>query len=284
MFRIGEFSKLTQVSIRMLRYYDETELLKPIKTDMFTNYRMYSTEQIPVLNKIVFLRDLGFNVAEIKAALNNWSDEFIAKLLDEKRIEIKDAVKSEQSKLFKIRQAKKDIKKEKLSINCNVSIKSVPSFLVFSLRRIVDNYYAEGMLWQEMMYFAKKNNIALSSDTFTIYHDTEYKENNVDIEVCAPVSKIGHNANGFTFRATESVPIMACMMVYGEFNNIAKAYSAFANWLQEHNQYRMTGKTRQIVHRGPWNEEDCDKYLTEIQVPLKELTKNKNYIIDSHMV
>ncbi len=269
MFRIGEFSKLTQVSIRMLRYYDETELLKPIKTDMFTNYRMYSTEQIPVLNKIVFLRDLGFNVAEIKAALNNWSDEFIAKLLDEKRIEIKDAVKSEQSKLFKIRQAKKDIQKEKLSINCSVSIKSVPSCLVFSLRRIVENYYAEGMLWQEMMDFAKKNNIAISSDTFTIYHDAEYKENNVDIEVCAPVSKIGRNANGFTFRATESVKIMACMMVYGEFNNIANAYLAFANWLQEHNQYRMTGKTRQIVHRGPWNEEDRDKYLTEIQVPLK---------------
>jgi DNA-binding transcriptional MerR regulator len=60
MFRIGEFSKLTQVSIRMLRYYDETGLLRPAKTDRFTNYRLYSIAQIPVLNKIIFMRDLGF--------------------------------------------------------------------------------------------------------------------------------------------------------------------------------------------------------------------------------
>ena len=68
MFKIGEFSKLTQVSIRMLRYYDEAGLLKPAEIDSFTGYRFYSTEQIPVLNKIIFLRDLGFNVSEITVA------------------------------------------------------------------------------------------------------------------------------------------------------------------------------------------------------------------------
>ena len=81
MFRIGEFSQLTQVSIRMLRYYDETGLLKPAQIDKFTNYRLYAAEQIPVLNKIIFLRDLGFNVSEIAVALNHWNDEFITKQL-----------------------------------------------------------------------------------------------------------------------------------------------------------------------------------------------------------
>ena len=65
MFRIGEFSRLTQVTIRMLRYYDEMGLLKPSQIDPRTNYRMYSVEQIPTLNKIIYLRDSGFNVAEI---------------------------------------------------------------------------------------------------------------------------------------------------------------------------------------------------------------------------
>lgn len=55
MFQIGEFSKLTQVSVRMLRYYDETGLLKPAKINKFTNYRLYSTEQIELLNKIIFI-------------------------------------------------------------------------------------------------------------------------------------------------------------------------------------------------------------------------------------
>lgn len=65
MFKIGEFSKLTQVSIRMLRYYDETGLLRPEQTDKYSGYRLYSAAQIPALNKIVFLRDLGFNISEI---------------------------------------------------------------------------------------------------------------------------------------------------------------------------------------------------------------------------
>ena len=51
MFKIGEFSKLTQVSTRMLRYYDETGLLKPAKVDSLTGYRMYSAEQISTLNR-----------------------------------------------------------------------------------------------------------------------------------------------------------------------------------------------------------------------------------------
>lgn len=50
MFRIGEFSKLTQVSVRMLRYYDEAGLLKPVEVDKWIGYRMYSVEQIPVLD------------------------------------------------------------------------------------------------------------------------------------------------------------------------------------------------------------------------------------------
>ena len=65
MFRIGEFSKLTQISVRMLRYYDEAGLLKPEAVDKWTGYRMYSAEQIPRLNKIIYLRDSGFGVVEI---------------------------------------------------------------------------------------------------------------------------------------------------------------------------------------------------------------------------
>lgn len=269
MFRIGEFSKLTQVSIRMLRYYDETGLLKPAQIDKFTNYRLYSSEQISDLNKIIFLRDLGFNVSEIAASLNRWNDEFITKQIENKKSEIENTIKAEQNKLAKIELAKQDISREKIAVHYNVSIKAIPAFQVFSLRRIVPDYYAEGRLWQEMSEFAAQNGIPISSNTFTIYHDTDYKEKDVDIEICAPVSRIGENKNGFTYRNTEPVPVMAYTMVYGPFKNIAGAYRAFASWLQEHNQYKMSGQSRQIVHRGPWNEENPDKYLTEIQIPLE---------------
>jgi DNA-binding transcriptional MerR regulator len=270
MFRIGEFSKLTQVSVRMLRYYDETGLLKPAETDKFTNYRLYAAKQIPILNRIIFLRDLGFNVSEIAGALNHWDDEFIIKQLEVKRLEIEAAIIAEQDRLSKIELAKKDIRQEKITIHCNVSIKSIPSYQVFSLRRTVPDYYAEGELWKEMSAFADENRISISSNTFSIYHDTDYREKDVDIEVCAPVSRTGENKKGFVYRNTEPVPFMASTMVYGAFEHIAGAYLSFANWLQEHSQYRMAGQSRQIVHRGPWNEENPDKFLTEIQIPLEK--------------
>ncbi|MCL1897161.1 MAG: helix-turn-helix domain-containing protein, partial [Clostridiales bacterium] len=306
MFRIGEFSKLTQVSIRMLRHYDETGLLKPAKTDRFTNYRLYAADQIPILNRIIFLRDLGFNISEISAALGQWDDEYIAGLLEAKSLEIENTIKGEQGKLSRIDQAKKDIGRDRITINYNVSIKSIPAYQVLSLRRVVSDYDSEGQLWQEMAGFAAQNQIPVSSNTFSIYHDAEYKERDVDIEICAPAADIGTSAptadigtnapvadigisapaadieicapaaeadigisaptaaaagvpregmSGFAYRETEPVPAVACTMAYGPFGNLKDAFLALANWLQEHNQYRMAGPSRLTVHRGPWNEE-----------------------------
>lgn len=268
MFRIGEFSKLTQVSIRMLRYYDEEGLFKPAEIDRFTQYRLYSAEQIPVLNKIKFLRDLGFNVSEMAIMLDRWDDAFIMEQFENKRREIEEAIKADQDKLQKIGLAQEDIRKETIAVHYNVSIKSVPSFQVFSLRRVVRDYYAEGELWAEMAAFAREHQIPISDQTFTIYHDAEYRDGDVDIEICSPVTQMGEDAGDFVFRETEPVPAMACLMVTGPFENIAGAFLDLAYWLQESETYQMTGQTRQIVHRGPWNEECPADYLTEIQIPL----------------
>ena len=51
MLRIGEFSKLSRVSIRMLRHYDDIGLLKPAEIDHFTGYRYYREEQLFVDRK-----------------------------------------------------------------------------------------------------------------------------------------------------------------------------------------------------------------------------------------
>ena len=79
MLKIGEFSKLTNISVRMLHHYDEIGLLKPIKIDAQNGYRLYSVSQIPDLQKIVMLRDLHFQISEIQSALHDWSKETLIK-------------------------------------------------------------------------------------------------------------------------------------------------------------------------------------------------------------
>ena len=65
MLKIGEFSKLSRVSIRMLRHYDDIGLLKPAETDNFTGYRYYREEQLFVIGRITALKDMGFSLADI---------------------------------------------------------------------------------------------------------------------------------------------------------------------------------------------------------------------------
>lgn len=275
MFKIGEFSRLTQVTVRMLRYYDEMGLLKPAETDSFTGYRLYSAEQIPVLNKIIYLRDSGFQVLEIAEALKNNNKSLIAEQLDKKYAEIEASIKSEQEKLEKIMLAKKELAGGNQDLHYQISIKTIPSYYVLSLRKVIPDYYGEGELWKELSLYVNQNNIVADSacQTFSIYHDEDYREKNVDVELCMPVKKsVKEKRNftaAFTFRYTEPVSAMACTMVYGSFSNIAGVYLRFAGWLQENKQYQMCGASRQIVHRGPWNEKNPELYVTEIQIPLE---------------
>src|SRR5512134_2870798 len=71
MIRIGDFSKLSRVSVKTLRYYDATGLLKPEHVDPFTGYRLYEYSQLSVLHRILALKDLGFSLEEIGRLLDD---------------------------------------------------------------------------------------------------------------------------------------------------------------------------------------------------------------------
>ena len=71
MFKIGEFSKLAHTSVRMLRHYDQLELLTPEKVDSESSYRYYSAKQLQKVNKVNRLKELGFSLAIIKEMIEN---------------------------------------------------------------------------------------------------------------------------------------------------------------------------------------------------------------------
>jgi len=67
---IGEFSRLTHVSVKALRHYHEVGLLEPADVDSSTGYRFYATAQIPTAQVIRRFRDLDMPLDQVKAVLN----------------------------------------------------------------------------------------------------------------------------------------------------------------------------------------------------------------------
>ena len=68
--RISEVAKLTGITVRTLHYYDEIGLLKPSEITE-AGYRLYSREDLEILQQILFFRELDFPLSQIKEIMNN---------------------------------------------------------------------------------------------------------------------------------------------------------------------------------------------------------------------
>ncbi len=92
-YKIGEFSKIVNVPIKTLRYYDEIDLFNPATIDLYSGYRYYTSDQINDLHLILELKEAGFMLEEIKENWNQWEDEdFLIQ---------KDKIYKEQENLYK---------------------------------------------------------------------------------------------------------------------------------------------------------------------------------------
>lgn len=86
-FSIGEFSRLTRVTVKMLRHYDKIGLLIPSFVNAASGYRYYRAEQLPRLNRMIALKDLGFSLEDIAKLLDAGTiDTDAAALLTRRRI------------------------------------------------------------------------------------------------------------------------------------------------------------------------------------------------------
>jgi DNA-binding transcriptional MerR regulator len=87
MFGIGEFARFTRASVKMLRHYHDIGLLPAAVVNPATGYRYYTADQIPPLNRILLLRDLGFGLDEI-AHLVDAGDTEVHDALDRREAEL----------------------------------------------------------------------------------------------------------------------------------------------------------------------------------------------------
>lgn len=266
LFRIGEFSKMSKTTIKTLRYYDETGLLKPKQTDKFTNYRFYTTEQLVKLHQIQAFRQIGLSIDEVKMIL---SGQDAKKILNKRKVELLDELKSGQEQLSRIEFILSENEEEYL-MNYQAIIKDLPECIVYSKRMTVPNYDAYFKLipaiGEEMQKANPEVKCTIPGYCFIVYLDGEYKEKDIDVEFCEAVDRFGKDFDDVKFKKIESVTAVS-VMHKGNYDGLSKAYAYAFKWIEE-NEYTVADSPRENYIDGIWNKENKEDWLTELQVPV----------------
>lgn len=273
MIRIGDFSKLSRVSIKTLRYYDEMGLFKPAHVESVSGYRFYECCQLPRLYRILALKDLGFPLEEIGQLLSG--DLPVGQLqgmLELRKAEIRQQVREEMSRMEKVETWLRQIEQEDKVSKYDVVIKKVEAIKVASIRGVVPTPPDQGRLWGELERILAMHHVHTGQEPcLTLYYDEGYQERDWDLEVCEPVfaeTKLAGSARIWSLPEIES---MACVIHHGPFVTISDAYNAIGKWI-EANNYRIVGPCREVYLRTAknGNQNDPDT-VTEIQFPVEKV-------------
>lgn len=205
MLKISDFSKLSRISIRMLRYYDEKGLLKPVVTEE-NGYRYYKPEQLAITNQINYLKYLGFKTDKIMLILNTFKNQSeIKKYLS---IQLTD-LQLEQAELEKrindLQMTLEKMDEEEILMNYKVETKTIVFNKMMCKRGIIPSYEKEGLLWEGMCSEVDKRNMKIKyvepSISLAIFHDEGYKEKDVDVEIMVGVEGTYEDTENLKFKA-----------------------------------------------------------------------------------
>ena len=270
MIRIGDFSKLSRVSVKALRYYDEMGLLKPVTVDRFTGYRLYEYSQLSTLNRILALKELGFSLEEIGRLLDDGlSVEQMRGMLKLRETEARQRVRAETERLELIEARLRQIEQENGMSKYDVVIKKVEAVKIASVRDVVPTPPEQGGLWGELEGYLALNRVRPKDACFTLYHDDEFKERDWDLEVCEPIDGDLSESTRVKVRTLPAVSL-ACTMHNGPFVTIGEAYNAIGKWIND-NGYRIVGPCREVYLKPSKNGSQTDpETVTEIQFPVEK--------------
>lgn len=269
-YKIGMFSKMNRVTIKTLRYYDDIGLLKPSQIDDFTGYRYYTSEQLPQLHRILALRQMGFSIEEITEVVRGLA---IGDLLKTKRVQLLEVIADDMKKLAQVEHYISTYKDDLIS-GYHIIVKELPEVTVASMRRIVagyDEYFSIiPAMGEEMERLGCV--CAVPEYCFNIYHDGEYKEEDIDVEVCEAVTEAKEESNIVKFRHIEGVPQAACVLHKGPYSALRHAYAAVIRWIED-NDYEPMDMPRESYIDGIWNKDSEEDWLTEVQFPIRKKEK-----------
>lgn len=278
MFKIGEFSRLSRVSVRMLRHYDQLGLLTPSQTDPLTGYRYYSAGQLPRLNRILALRDLGFSLEQIAGMLDeDLSTEQLLGMLKLKRAEVEAQMKLEGQRLGRLEARIRQMNESQDSGAYDVIVRDIEPALAATYREVAaDDDRIQQMFDLVETYVARFDGARADRPPFSIYYDEDYREKDVDAEVAVPLNYAIPETDSIRVRQLPRLSNVVCVVHVGEYSDIYLAYNSLLAWI-EANGYRMVGPIREVYLRygadgldfglpSTYLANDQNEYVTELQL------------------
>jgi len=274
MLKIGDFAKVSRVSVKTLRYYDEIGLLRPSQIDRFTGYSYYTLDQLPRLNRILALKDLGLSLDQIALLLDQGMPaDHIRGMLRLKQAELRQIVEEERARLERVEARLRQIEQEGRLPDYDVIIKRVESIRVASIRDVAPNLEVIGEvlspLYMRLWSYLTEHNAVCSGPSLTLYHEMEAgKITDLQVEAAIPVQGSLATAGEISVSDLPTVEQMACVVHSGPFDEFEGAYRVLLGWI-ETGGYTIVGPSREVyLHFEPGA--DPSSFVTEIQIPVNK--------------
>lgn len=264
---IGRFSSICRLTIPALRLYDELGLLRPAVVDSDSGYRYYSLAQAPEAERIRRLREVEMPLDEIRALL-----------ADHDPAQVRDRLASHRSRLLEREQACRDalasldrlIEQEGRPMEYEVKVKETVAQPMVSVR---GHTPTAGMpeffqrAYGEMFGLLGEHGVRPAGMPVTIYHDQEFKVEDVDLEVAIPIAEPVESAGRVVAGTLPGGPVAYTLHV-GAYDDIGGAYQALADWTQSHG-HEMAGPPRECYLVSPGETQNPAEYRTEVIWPIK---------------
>ena len=274
MFGIGAFARVAQVSVRTLHHYDDIGLLPPAQVDPHTGYRWYRADQLPRLNRILALRDLGLPLTEVRKVVDDEvSVGELRGMLRLRQAEARDRVAAERERLARVEARLRQMEIEGHIGEYDVVVKplerqrvalvgtTAPSFGNVTLGPIFDRLFGE--LFLEL----DRAGVAAAGPHIALYEPSDDPAAPIAVMMAVP---IGDEDDVISDRArvVELPPVArAAVTVHrGSMARVEDGYQALLRWADETGE-QIDGYSREIYLDVSG---DPDTWITELQFALHE--------------
>ncbi|UCF37286.1 MAG: MerR family transcriptional regulator [Acidobacteriota bacterium] len=276
MFTIGEFSRITGLTIKTIRLYHEKGLIIPRRVDEWTNYRYYDTENVEQARAIRYLRELNLPLSEIGEIVGSFTDD--AELLDSlvthrARIERQlSQLRSVQRSIDEIIARERESRAVALNQDRVAEERTLEDVTIASVRwkgKYADSGVAFSRLFKRAYRHAK-------SKPFNLYHDECFKEDDADIESCVVVGPGISSIDGLNVRQLQGGPCVS-LVFRGSYDQLEIPYTRLTEYVHE-NGLKIICPIREIYLKGPGVifRGNPKNYLTEIQFLVEEVSDGKD--------